>query len=107
YKPEYAVIASIAASLVILTIVIGSTIPLIEQLEELFSATNMPAGYIEIMLKAMGICFITQIACDTCKDAGESSIGSKIEMSGKIAVLLVALPLFKNLLDIAIELIQR
>ncbi|MEG2371890.1 MAG: stage III sporulation AC/AD family protein [Hydrogenoanaerobacterium sp.] len=49
---------------------------------------------------------MTQIACDTCKDAGQSAISTKVEIAGKLAVLVISLPLFKALMDIVAALLS-
>ncbi|MBR5486317.1 MAG: stage III sporulation protein AD [Oscillospiraceae bacterium] len=105
YKPEYAVPASAAAGIVILSIMLSSIIPLVRELKDMFSTAGMNSNYAQVLLKALGVCFITQLACDVCRDAGENAVASKLEMSGKVAVLLMSFPLFKNLLDIVVSLI--
>ena len=58
-----------------------------------------------ILLKSLGICLITQIACDTCRDIGETAIASRLETAGKAAMLLLILPMFLGLLEQAVFLI--
>ena len=58
-----------------------------------------------VIIKSLGICYITQLAADTCKDAGEGAMAGRIELSGRVAVLILALPMFTALLQIAVGLI--
>ena len=53
---------------------------------------------------SLGICLITQFTCDSCRDAGENSLASKVELVGKLAVLGCALPLFENIISCALGL---
>jgi len=99
-RPEFSMLISIGAAALILGGVIAGMLPVMDHLRGIFDITDMPAPYIQVLFKALGLCFVTQIACDTCKDAGETAIGSKIEMAGKIAVLIVSLPLFTQVLNI-------
>lgn len=55
----------------------------------------------QILFKALGLCFITQIAATPAADLGETAIASKVETAGKLSVLLVSLPLFEKILGIA------
>ncbi len=105
YKPEYAVPASAAAGIVILSIMLSSIMPLINELKDMFSTAGMNSDYAQVLFKALGVCFITQLACDVCRDAGESAVAAKLEMSGKVVILLMSFPLFKKLLDITVSLI--
>ena len=49
--------------------------------------------------KAAGICCVTQLAADVCSDAGESALSSAVMLCGKIALILLILPLFQPLLN--------
>lgn len=100
YKPEYAILMSIGAGVVMLMLITVSAAPLFEAVESLLVSSNMPIEYIEILFKSLGICFLTQIACDTCKDAGESAIASKIELAGRVSVLIISIPLFTKILSV-------
>lgn len=106
YKPEYRMLISIAAGTLIFAAVLGELGGLLTQLEAIMAGVDLPEEYLQILIKALGICFICQIACDSCKDAGESSLAGKIEMAGKISVLALAMPLMKNLLTIAGSLFE-
>ena len=93
-NPEYSLLLSLTAGVLILGMIITSALPL-------FEATGAKAEYVQILFKALGLCFITQIACDACRDLGETAIASKVETAGKLSVLLVSLPLFEKILGIA------
>lgn len=100
YKPEYALMISLLVGVLIFTAVAEGIKPVLEELDGILQSTQVPGAYIEILLKALGICFITQIACDTCKDAGQEAISTKLETAGKLAILVLSLPLFKSLLEV-------
>ena len=56
-------------------------------------------------MKTLGICFLTQFAVDSCKDAGESALASKVELAGKVTVVVMALPLFQSIASTAVSLV--
>jgi stage III sporulation protein AD len=105
HRPEFAMLVSIAAGAFILLRLTGLAQPVLAAIQGMLDSASLPGEYAEILLKALGICFITQIAADTCKDSGETAIASKVEMTGKIAVLAVSLPLFQQVLGVAGRLI--
>ena len=106
HRPEFAIMVSLAAGALILGGVLVGMLPVINQIRVIFSATAVPQQYVQILFQALGLCFVTQIACDACKDAGESAIGAKIELAGKISVLVISLPLFTQVLDIVRVLLR-
>lgn len=106
YRPEYGVLISLITGILLLGLVVKGLTPAIEQISNLAEKVGMYGDYTDVLVKSLGICFLTQIACDTCKDAGESAIASKVELAGKAAVVILTLPLFQKLLSIALDLIS-
>ena len=104
-RPEQAVIFSILAAVLLMFWLLDDVLPLMEELRQLAELFHFGEQRWQILMKTMGICFLTQTAEDVCRDAGESSLGAKIELAGKAAILLLCLPLFRELLSIAVELI--
>lgn len=106
FHGEFGLFVSIAASLLILFAVLNSLEPLSSLINELTEQAGTESAYIAILMKALAVCFITQLAADSCRDSGEGAIASRIEFAGKIAVMLVAVPLFEGILGIVKELIM-
>jgi stage III sporulation protein AD len=106
YKPEFGMYISLIAGIIILLVVIRAVPPVLDTMNELIEAVSLSALYGAALLKALAICYITQLACDTCRDSGESAIAAKIEMAGKIAIVLISLPLFASVVDTVSELIN-
>lgn len=102
---EYGLFVSIAASMLILYAVITSLSPVTELIGELSEAAGAESEYVGALFKAMAVCFITQIAAESCRDSGEGAIAAKIEFAGKTAVLLISVPMIRGILTIVRGLI--
>lgn len=107
YKPEYAVVITIITAAVILIGIISMIIPIISEIRKMMDQAAIDYDYITILIKAVGICYITQFASDVCKDAGQISISNKIELAGKVALCLSALPLYRDLLSLTQTIIGK
>lgn len=105
YHQEYAVFISIAAGVVILLAIFSGVQPAVGEIGKLLSATGLSANYAVILLKTLGICFLAQFAADACRDAGESALASNVELAGKIAIVVISLPLFENIVQTAAKLV--
>lgn len=105
YNQEYAVIISVAAGVVILIEILVNIEPAVRQINTLLSSAGLTADYAVILFKTLGICFLAQFAADSCRDAGESALASKVELAGKIAIVVLALPLFEKIAKTATGLI--
>ncbi len=106
YKPEYGLFVSLGTGILIVGLVVIYVSPILTGLQEFVDRSGMDRQYGAILIKSLGICYITQVACESCSDAGETAIASKIELAGKISVVLLALPLFEAIAKIAFQLIE-
>lgn len=105
YNREYGLYISLAACALILGAVLSAVSPLLNLIESLREAAGIDSAYISVLLKALAVCFMTQLASDCCRDGGEAAIASKIDFAGRIAVLLISVPLFERLLGLIKDLI--
>lgn len=104
YHQEYAIFISIAAGVVILLMIFSNVSPAVRQISTLLSSAGLTSDYGVILFKTLGICFLAQFAADSCRDAGESALASNVELAGKIAVVVLALPLFEKIAQTAVKL---
>ena len=70
---------------------------------EFFKEITQKATLTEVgnlILKIFGISLIVETTSDICRDSGESSIASKVELIGKAEILVLTIPLIKEILKI-------
>lgn len=104
YHAEYGMLISILAGILILAMLLEALPQALGQVTELLQAAALPGKYALILFKALGLCWLAQFAADSCRDAGESALASKVELAGKTAVLLTTLPLFSEVGELVLEL---
>ncbi len=103
-RPELALQLGIATGLLIFIVIIVKLSAVIDFLQTFSKKANIDATYINILLKIVGIAYIAEFGAEVCKDAGESSIASKIELAGKVTIVILAVPIISSLLDLVIRL---
>lgn len=106
YRPEFRMLVTAAVTLLLMAMVLEQLSPVLEQLRSTMELTGLTGDYAAVLFKAVGICLLTQLAGDVCRDSGESSIASKIELAGRTAILLTAMPLIQEVLAWAWELMN-
>lgn len=74
-------------------------------LERLATNANLNMVYVETILKIIGIAYIAEFGAQITRDAGQGSIASKIELAGKILILVMAIPILTVLIETIIELL--
>ena len=53
-----------------------------------------------MILKVLAVAYITDFTAQLCRDAGEASIGSKVELAGKIIIFYLAMPILTAILEL-------
>ncbi|MCL2693944.1 MAG: stage III sporulation protein AC/AD protein family [Oscillospiraceae bacterium] len=102
---EFGIYIPLIAGTLILAAAVTAMRPAIDTVRNLIESTGMNNIYGQTLLKALAICYLTQLTADACKDAGETAIAGKVELAGKIAVVLLSLPLFNSLVQLITGLI--
>lgn len=106
YKPEYAMLVSLAAVAFLFFWILGEILPALNTLRGMMERTAFSSDALKILMKCLGVCYLCEIAGQVCREAGQTAIASKVELAGKVAVLLLCLPMFEELLQIALTLIN-
>lgn len=103
YFPEAAIGVGLLAGGMVMIAVIRYVAPALQSIQMLLEKTAS-AAYVGVLLRALGVCFLTQLTADTCRDAGEGALASKAELVGKIVLLVLALPMFSDIVELALSL---
>ena len=102
---KYASVTICAAGAILAIYAMLKIKPMIETLSAYLEGYGM-GKYTGVLLKALGIGYLTQIGADICRDLGAESIAGKLELCGHIELLLLCLPLIENLLGISFSLVN-
>lgn len=105
YKPEFTVEVTLCVGMILLYFIIDSLKFGFGFIADVYEDLSYGKEYFPIIIKVLGIAYITEFAAAICQDAGEKSIASKVELAGKIAIFFAAIPVFTSLLDLLNSLI--
>lgn len=104
-KGASSVALRMAAFLLIFGLLIPQVGELVRELTEIFGNTNIEE-YVSVMVRSLGVATLTQLCGDICRDCGENGTAQGVELAGKLAILSLCLPLLKQLLDYATDLLE-
>ncbi len=105
YNPEISMLVAVGAGVVVFALILSKISPALNQVSNLLTRAGMPVEYGGILLKSLGICFLCQFSSDACKDAGQSALASKVELAGKLMIVLIALPMIEDITQTAVGII--
>jgi stage III sporulation protein AD len=98
-KPDVAVQISLVAGILIFLFMLTKVTAVLQFLQQLALKANIDFVYLNTVLKILGIAYLASFCSEICKDAGESSLAAKVEFSGKILILVLAIPILMAVLQ--------
>ncbi len=104
-KPEFALTVQIIGVLAVAVLSLSGIYVFKQKVEQIFTAQYVDSEIINFCFKLMGICYISNFACNLCKDAGNTALAVKIETYSKILIALMTLPLVESIVESVVELI--
>lgn len=105
YNPEGAFQVSLITGLIILIFLLDYLLYAVDYIKDIVNKYNLPFEYMTLVLKVIGIAYLSEFAVNLLKDAGENSIAAKVEMAGKIIIVVFSLPLFGTFFEMVFSLI--
>lgn len=104
-KPVFAFLLTLFVGVMIFLILIGYIDRIITMLKQLAVSSGLKMIYVETILKIIGIAYIAEFGAQIARDAGQEAIASKIELAGKVLILLMAIPIIKTIIETVLGLL--
>jgi stage III sporulation protein AD len=104
-RPEMALLLVLAFGVLVFILVLGKLGAIITLFRDMTRTARVDELYLTTLFKILGIAYIAEFGAQICRDAGEGTIASKIEMAGKVLILILALPIFTAILEVVLRLL--
>jgi len=98
-KPEYEIIICICTSLLIMGFAVNKLGGIIRSVRQMQAYVGLDEEYYMILIKIIGITYLSEFASDICKDTGHSSVGNFVELAGKLSIMAISMPVILALFD--------
>lgn len=98
-SPEMALMLTISLAVVALYLAFDTIKSVTDFVTALADTAKISPAVLTIVFKTIGISIVTKLSADVCRDAGQASVASGIELAGAFAALYIALPLFKTVMS--------
>lgn len=106
-RPEYAIHISIVAGIIIFMFILSKLVVVMDMIQQMIQKVNIDYAFLSTIIKIIGIAYITEFGSQVCKDAGEGAIAAKIELGGKVTIMVLAVPIIMALLDVIIGILPK
>ena len=99
-KTEYAMLMGVCGGILLLMASLPGIEKLMETVTQAAERGGINTDYVEIVVKASGISCISTVCSAVCRDMGQTAVAAKLEMAGRIAIMLTAIPAVNALLSL-------
>ena len=103
---ELASLSLIATGAILLIGVSGYVLTTVNFFKQLADGTGINPSLFVTVVKITVISYLMEISVSLCEDMGVKSIGSKIAFAGRIVIFTTAIPVFKELVEVATSLLK-
>ena len=97
--PELALLLALSAAVLILGLGFSLIDTVTAFLDNLLAKTGISAALFAPVLKCMGIGVVARIASDVCKDAGNTTAASCVELVAAVSGVCVSIPLMRTVIQ--------
>ena len=104
-RNDFAIIISVVGGVIITFYIFSYLNGVFDIFNNVFKISGVNSSIYTIILKIIGIGYLTEFTANICSDTGNSSLGDKVLLGGKIIILVLALPIVTGILDIVMELL--
>lgn len=105
-KPEYALPIGAATAVCLFITALTAFTDVTNALGELMARYSTLSQALGLMLKVLGIGFLTQFGVQLAKDAGASAIALQLELGGRVLIVVCVLPSAIALIELGASLLK-
>ena len=102
---EYALLAAIASSVLLLTMTLSYVIRFVGFFNRLSETTGVSSEVVVLVLKILGISYLIEFSSSLIEDFGLKSLSEKVVFAGKIVILTLSVPVMESVVSAVLELL--
>lgn len=99
-KSEFAVFAVIATGVVMLVTMMSALREVLLSFDELVEKSGVDDAVFTVVLKIIGVGYLTEYSASIAEDAGCASIARKLQFGGKVVIFLMSISIVTALVDV-------
>jgi stage III sporulation protein AD len=104
-QPEIGMQVSLVAGLIIFIYVLDYLVTAVDYIKDIVTKYDIPYDGITIVLKIIGIAYICEFAVQILKDTGENSLASKVELAGRVFIIVLSLPIITSFMNMVLGML--
>jgi len=106
-RPEWAIQVGIVTGIAVFLMLASKIKVILDMLRGFSDKAGIDTVYFLTLLKIVGIAYISEFGAEICRDAGETSIGSKIELAARVIIVALAVPIMSSLVGMIMRIMPH
>lgn len=103
--PQFAMMVAFLAGTVLLLMVLQHMASVVQMLTQLADAAKLDHGFLATVLRIIGIAYIVEFAAQVARDAQEGALAGRIELAGKVGIVILAIPIVTDVIQALVHLL--
>lgn len=103
-QPEVAKQVTLACGLIILIYTLNYLSSLINFFDDTITKFNLPSVSLTVVMKIIGVSYLCEFTSQSLKDMDENALAQKVELSGRIVIVLLTIPMFSTFMQLILNL---
>ena len=104
-KPDVAALIGLAGGIIIVFMIVDSVSSIFDGIRSVIEKTGVSSSLFSLVLKIVGVGYLTEFAGNICSDCGQSGLADKILLGGKVIILAMSMPIITNIIEIIVGLL--
>ncbi len=106
FNERFLVFVSVAGAVLILFFICTKLTSVFTFVHHLADSAGVKNTYFEVVIKGLTICYLGEFTVSACKDCGQNGWSDKVELACRCSLLVLAIPLFEDFLDVVMGLLK-
>lgn len=103
-KPDIAMVLGVAGSIIVFFYIVDLLEQIFGLFEYIMQTTKLDSEIFILLIKIVGVGYITEFSSHICADSGSSALASKILLAGKLVIFVMAIPIITSLIELIVSI---
>ncbi|NLK69085.1 MAG: stage III sporulation protein AD [Clostridiaceae bacterium] len=105
YRPEMSISISLVFGAIVMFFLAMRIRTVLDLIHLYLDRMGVGEVYITTLFKIIGMAYITEFAAESCRDVEQTAIAAKVELAGKILIMITAMPIITSVMGIILDLL--
>lgn len=103
-KPDIALVLGVAGSIIVFFYIVDLLESVLGLFEYVMEVTNLDSELFTLLIKIVGVGYITEFSAHICQDSGNGTMASKLLLAGKLVIFVMSIPIITSLIELIVSI---